>query len=171
MLTLTPVWPTLRGPQDAYDLILTTEGKTVYDHQHSAKEWVTGRRHRIDELAHAFQYAAQVVDAQDRIDQAGRHGSEEVAWFDKYRFIHEDAYWIEIVFQGRTNAKGVKLIILNCFLRIDPDPQTGLERFVAARFACSAAECEQFGITLRAECDNADARRKELGFVLDDDEA
>ncbi len=161
-LALTPVWPTLDGPQDAYDLVLTTEGRTVYNRRQSAKEWITGRRHRIDQLAHAFQYATQVVDAQDSIKR-----SEEVAWFNKHRYVHEDAYWIEVIFQGRT-VNGVKSIILTCFLRTDPDPETGLERFVVARFACSAAACEQFGVTLRAECDAADAHSKELGFKLDD---
>jgi hypothetical protein len=164
-VTITPVWPTLDGPQDAYDVTLTTEGKMVYSRRQSGQEWVTGRRYRIDKLAHAFQYAGLVIDAQDSINLA-----EEVAWFDKHLFVHEDAYWIEIVFQGRTNARGVKIITLNCFLRIDPDPETGLERFVVTRFACSAAECEQFGITLRAECDAVEARSKELGFVLEDDE-
>lgn len=164
VLTLTPVWPTPDGPQDAYDLTLTTEGKTVYSRRKSGKEWLTGRRHRIDQLAHAFQYAAQVVDAQDGISL-----SDEVAWFDKYLFVYEDAYWIDVVFQRGSDARGVKTIALRCFLRIDPDSETGLERFVVARFHCSAAECEQFGRTLRAECDAADVRSKELGFVLEDD--
>ena len=143
VLSIIPVWSTLEGPHDAYDLTLILEGRTLYNRRHSGKEWLSGHWVMID-LACDFQYASQLIGIEPDFTY---NDKGEIEHSYKPRSTHADAYWIEIVLTGLTLASGIKGVILSCFLRVDPDPETGMERFIVVRFKSSLEECEQFGET------------------------
>lgn len=174
-LGITPVAPSLGGPQDAYDVRVRQGDALLFQRQYTIYGETPDGHWYVWRLFRALQLGERLSRAKTTFNVTGHRAKH----FNEDATINVNTGWLDLILSGDTITHthgrpepwvearcGVKVYLLN--RRQTPEPALSLYRQFT--LVCRPADVVRFGQELEEECRESLRLRRELGITAPADD-